>query len=85
MASSGSDRLRKIKTFLLDLDGTFYLGDHILPGSLRFIEVLLRKSPEWESALVRGRFSHPAKPPSITFKAWVLVAVLNCMWPEPNT
>ena len=34
------NRMRKIKTFLLDLDGTFYLGDHILPGSLRFIEVL---------------------------------------------
>jgi 4-nitrophenyl phosphatase len=36
------DRLRKIETFLLDLDGTFYLGDHILPGSLRFVEALQR-------------------------------------------
>ena len=30
--------LRDIKLFVLDLDGTFYLGDRILPGSMRFIE-----------------------------------------------
>ncbi|MCL2111236.1 MAG: HAD-IIA family hydrolase [Clostridiales bacterium] len=27
-----------IKLFVLDLDGTFYLGERILPGSLRFLE-----------------------------------------------
>jgi len=30
--------LRDIKLFVLDLDGTFYLGERILPDSLRFIE-----------------------------------------------
>jgi len=30
--------LDKIKLFVLDLDGTFYLGDSILPGAMRFIE-----------------------------------------------
>ena len=30
--------LKDIKLFVLDLDGTFYLGDRILPDSMRFIE-----------------------------------------------
>ena len=30
-------RLRDIRCFLLDMDGTFYLGDHLLPGALDFI------------------------------------------------
>jgi len=29
--------LKEIKLFVLDLDGTFYLGDRILPDSMRFI------------------------------------------------
>ncbi|MDR3365149.1 MAG: HAD-IIA family hydrolase [Clostridiales Family XIII bacterium] len=29
--------LENIKLFVLDMDGTFYLGERILPGSLRFI------------------------------------------------
>ena len=32
-----SGLLKKIKVFVLDMDGTFYLGDKILPDSLRFI------------------------------------------------
>ncbi len=51
MSSANSDasldRLRSIKTFLLDLDGTFYLGDRILPGSLRFIETLRQTGREF--------------------------------------
>lgn len=31
------------QVFLLDMDGTFYLGDRILPGSLDFIETLKKK------------------------------------------
>ena len=27
-----------IKLFVLDMDGTFYLGDRIIPGSLEFLE-----------------------------------------------
>ena len=33
-------RLSGIKCFLLDMDGTFYLGDRILAGSLDFLETL---------------------------------------------
>ena len=29
--------LKNIKAFVLDLDGTFYLGDRLLPDSLRFV------------------------------------------------
>lgn len=35
--------LNSIKAFLLDMDGTFYLGDHLLPGALEFLEVLNRR------------------------------------------
>ena len=30
--------LEKIRLFLLDLDGTFYLDDTLLPGALAFLE-----------------------------------------------
>lgn len=33
------DKLRSIDTFLLDLDGTFYLGDQLYPWSLSFVDV----------------------------------------------
>lgn len=32
------DRLSRVKCFLLDMDGTFYLGGNILDGSLSFID-----------------------------------------------
>lgn len=32
--------LEKVRGFLLDMDGTFYLGDRLLPGAARFLEVL---------------------------------------------
>jgi HAD superfamily hydrolase (TIGR01457 family) len=34
--------LRQIKCFLLDMDGTFYLGDRLLEGSLDFLNALQR-------------------------------------------
>ena len=34
------DRLKNIRCFMLDMDGTFYLGEKILPGSLDFINRL---------------------------------------------
>lgn len=34
---SSQERLRQIDTYLLDLDGTFYLGDTLFPWSLGFI------------------------------------------------
>lgn len=35
-------RLSAIRCFLLDMDGTFYLGDRLIDGSLAFLEVLRR-------------------------------------------
>lgn len=35
-----TERLRDIRCFLLDMDGTFYLGDRLLEGSLDFIRAL---------------------------------------------
>lgn len=35
-------RLAKIRCFLLDMDGTFYLGDRLIDGSLDFLEALRR-------------------------------------------
>jgi len=32
--------LDHVRTFLLDMDGTFYLGESLLPGALEFIQVL---------------------------------------------
>lgn len=34
------ERLNSVEYFMLDMDGTFNLGDRLLPGSLRFVEVL---------------------------------------------
>ena len=38
-----TDRLRMVRGFLLDMDGTFYLSDRLLEGALRFIDVLRRQ------------------------------------------
>ncbi len=35
-----TERLAQVRCFLLDMDGTFYLGDRLLDGALRFIDVL---------------------------------------------
>ncbi|MGQ9628996.1 MAG: HAD-IIA family hydrolase [bacterium] len=39
--------LRRVRCFLLDMDGTFYLGDKILPGSLEFVERLRRQGKDF--------------------------------------
>ena len=36
------ERLSGIRCFLLDMDGTFYLGDRLIEGSLDFLEALRR-------------------------------------------
>ncbi len=36
------DKLKNIETFLLDLDGTFYLGDQLFPWSLPFVDAMER-------------------------------------------
>ena len=35
-----SEKLSSVRGFLLDMDGTFYLGDRLLEGALRFIDLL---------------------------------------------
>ncbi|APC40123.1 HAD-IIA family hydrolase [Clostridium estertheticum] len=37
---SSKDVLKRVKCFILDLDGTVYLGDKILEGSINFLEEL---------------------------------------------
>ena len=37
------DILKGVKCFILDLDGTVYLGDKILDGSIKFLEELRKK------------------------------------------
>jgi 4-nitrophenyl phosphatase len=39
--------LAEARCFLLDMDGTFYLGDHLLPGALEFIQVIRKRDLEF--------------------------------------
>jgi len=41
------DPLAQVRCFLLDMDGTFYLGEHLLEGALRFIDVLRQQGREF--------------------------------------
>lgn len=39
--------LEKIKLFVLDMDGTFYLSDGLIPGSLEFLDMVKNSGREW--------------------------------------
>ena len=39
--------LTQIRCFLLDMDGTFYLGDRLLPGALEFIETITARGQDF--------------------------------------
>ena len=39
--------LEKIKCFLLDMDGTFYLGEKLLPGALEFIDLINKRNIDY--------------------------------------
>ena len=41
------NRLKAVKCFLLDMDGTFYLGEELLKGSLEFLDILAREEKEF--------------------------------------
>ncbi len=43
----GVERLKTVRGFLLDMDGTFYLSDRLLEGALRFIDVLRKQNKEF--------------------------------------
>jgi len=41
------DPLVQVQCFLLDMDGTFYLGDRLIDGALKFIDVLRHQGREY--------------------------------------
>jgi 4-nitrophenyl phosphatase len=41
------ERLRRTRCFLLDMDGTFYLGERLLPGALEFIETISQRGQNY--------------------------------------
>ena len=43
----GIEKLSTVRGFLLDMDGTFYLGDRLLEGALRFIDLLHDQKKEF--------------------------------------
>jgi 4-nitrophenyl phosphatase len=42
-----NDPLAAVRCFLLDMDGTFYLGERLLEGALKFMDVLHRQGIEY--------------------------------------
>jgi HAD superfamily hydrolase (TIGR01457 family) len=42
-----TDPLANIRCFLLDMDGTFYLGENLLEGALRFINVITAQGRDY--------------------------------------
>ncbi len=40
-------RLSQVRCFLLDMDGTFYLGDRLLEGALQFIDTLQKQGKQY--------------------------------------
>ena len=42
-----NDSLSQVRCFLLDMDGTFYLGEQLIEGALEFIEVLRQQGCEY--------------------------------------
>ncbi len=61
-----ANSLSAVRCFLLDMDGTFYLGDHLLEGALRFIEQLHLQQKEFlfltnNSSKHRGQYIEKIK------------------------
>ena len=40
----GIENIRQIKCFLLDMDGTIYLGDHVIEGTYEFLDILKKQN-----------------------------------------
>src|SRR3990172_1066902 len=56
------ERLADIRCFLIDMDGTFYLGDHLLPGALDFIAAVRLRGADFlfltnNSSRHRGQYA----------------------------
>lgn len=41
------DSLSKIRCFILDMDGTFYLGERLIDGALRFVQLLVAQGKDF--------------------------------------
>lgn len=41
------NKIENIKCYLLDMDGTFYLGDELIEGSLEFLDLLKRQNKDY--------------------------------------
>jgi len=64
--TEAANPLSAVRCFLLDMDGTFYLGDHLLEGALRFIEQLHLQKKEFlfltnNSSKHRGQYIEKIK------------------------
>src|SRR5512146_650783 len=44
---NNDNALAGVRCFLLDMDGTFYLGERLIEGALRFIDVLHQQGCEY--------------------------------------
>lgn len=44
---NSNERLSRVRCFLLDMDGTFYLGERLLDGALDFIDLLERQGKQY--------------------------------------
>jgi 4-nitrophenyl phosphatase len=42
-----NERLKNVRCFMLDMDGTFYLGERLLEGALEFIETLRSQNKQF--------------------------------------
>jgi 4-nitrophenyl phosphatase len=47
MVNEQNDSLTQVRCFLLDMDGTFYLGEQLLQGALKFMHVLRQQNREF--------------------------------------
>jgi len=60
------EKLNDIRCFLLDMDGTFYLGDRLLPGAQEFIELMRGRNLDFlfltnNSSLARADYAEKLK------------------------
>lgn len=57
--------LAKTKLFVLDMDGTFYLGNQILPGAAEFLRAVKAAGKDYLFSPTT-----PPAPPGITWQSW---------------
>ena len=63
-----TSKLADVKCFLLDMDGTFYLGSQLLPGALEFIHLLNQRGIQYH--FLTNNSSRTAKNTPIRSAGW---------------